>query len=211
MTSWSRPPPPSTSLAWTTGLGATKGDLAEVIVRQPSYFTTLSQALEDVPLDDWLAWLYWQVVHSSAPYLTLVIVAESFHSTNDSGRHRGPTGPLEARRGPWCRERSVRRSVSSTSQRHFPPRRSSRWTSLVANLVEAYRRNIDALEWMAPRPGEGSREAGRLPAEDRLSTNGGGTTRRVEIARDDLLGNVRRSAAFETERQLGKLGGSGGP
>ena len=55
--------------AWIDGMQAPDVAFAEVVVRQPSFLDTLDEALTDVPLDDWKAWLTWNLVHASAPYL----------------------------------------------------------------------------------------------------------------------------------------------
>ncbi len=193
--------------AWGSGLGAPDGALAEVVVRQPSYLATLSQALTDVPLDDWKAWLTWQVVHASAPFLTRAIVSESFdfYSRTLAG--------TEVQRDRWKRGVAVVQAALGEAigeqyvARHFPPEAKQQMDALVANLVEAYRRNIDTLEWMGPET--------RRKALDKLAVfrpKIGYPPRwrdysAIEIDRADLIGNVRRGAAFETDRQFGKLGG----
>ena len=56
--------------AYVTNLGAADLDpervLAEVCVRQPSYLAHLSTVLDEVPLDDWRAWLLAHVLRSAA-------------------------------------------------------------------------------------------------------------------------------------------------
>jgi putative endopeptidase len=194
-------------IAWSAGLGAPEGAFAEVIVRQPSYLTTLSEALGDVPLDDWKAWLTWQVVHSSAPFLSRAIVKENFdfYSRTLAG--------TEEQRDRWKRGVAVVQSALGEAigeqyvQRHFPPEAKQQMDVLVANLVEAYRHNIDTLEWMSPQT--------RRKALDKLAVfrpKIGYPPRwrdysSIEIDPGDLMGNARRAAAFETDRQFGKLGG----
>ena len=56
----------------------TRQTLAETIVRQPSYLQHLSTALEEVPLDDWKAWVAIRVVRSASPYLSSAFVEENF-------------------------------------------------------------------------------------------------------------------------------------
>ena len=106
----------------------------------------------------------------------------------------------------WSR-RSARRSASSTSSGTSRRRPRSGWTTLVANLVEAYRRNIDQLDWMSAET--------KVRAEEKLARfmpkigypDQWRDYSTLQVDRDDLLGNVRAGAAFETDRELGKLGG----
>lgn len=80
---------------------------------------------------------------------------------------------------------------------------------LVANLQEAYRRNISDLEWMSPQ----TREAALAKLEkftppkigyppDKWRDYAG-----LEISATDLVGNYRRGYAAEYDRDLAKLGG----
>jgi endothelin-converting enzyme/putative endopeptidase len=77
---------------------------------------------------------------------------------------------------------------------------------LVANLTEAYRRNIAKLDWMT--------EDTKQRAFDKLKTFNPkiGYPEKfrdystLEIGPDDLMANVEAAAAFETDRQLNKIG-----
>ena len=133
---------------WTAALGADEQTLAETIVRQPSYLEHLSAALDEVSLDDWKAWLAIRVVRSAAPYLSAAFVEENF---DFYGRTLQGTEELRARwkRGVSFVEGSIGEAVGEQYvARHFPPRAKEMMVDLVANLIEAYRRNIDALDWM---------------------------------------------------------------
>src|SRR5699024_2783848 len=44
--------------------------LAEVVLRQPSYFEALSKALDAAHLPAWTDWLRWQLIRAAAPYLS---------------------------------------------------------------------------------------------------------------------------------------------
>jgi putative endopeptidase len=77
---------------------------------------------------------------------------------------------------------------------------------LVANLVEAYRQRIDALDWMSPETRQRALEklgqfTPKIGYPDKWRDYSG-----LEVRSDDLVGNVRRSVAVETARQLAKLG-----
>jgi predicted metalloendopeptidase len=91
-------------------------------------------------------------------------------------------------------------------ERHFPPEAKGRMDALVANLIEAYRRDIERLDWMGPETRAKALEKLRLfrpkigypPKWRDYST--------IEVDPADLFGNVRRARAFETDRQLAKIG-----
>ena len=197
------------ALPWSTWLAAIGGSdevLAEVVVRQPSYFAALSEELQEADLDGWKTWLRWKVVHAAAPYLSGAFVAENF---DFYGRTLSGVPQIRDR---WKRGVSLLESVLGEAlgrlyvAEHFPPSSKARMEQLVANLVEAYRQRISELPWMTPET--------RQRALDKLATFtpkiGYPDTWRdyaaLDIVPGDLLGNVGRAAAFETDRELGKIG-----
>jgi len=78
--------------------------------------------------------------------------------------------------------------------------------TLVDNLLEAYRESISTLDWMSP--GTQKEALAKLAKFNRKI----GYPKRwidyskLEIRRDDLVGNVMRANRFEDARQLAKLG-----
>jgi len=193
--------------AWLEGFDAPPSVLEEVIVRQPGYLTAAGAALTEVDLADWGLWLAWQVLAAAAPYLHEEVVAESFafYQHTLSGvpeqRERWKRGIALVEGG--LGEAAGRLYV----ERHFPQAAKERMVELVDNLVEAYRRNIDALPWMSAET--------KVRAQEKLGRFvpkiGFPDTWRdysaLTIDRADLLGNVRAAARFERDRNLAKLGG----
>ena len=191
---------------WSEGLGVPAAVFDQVVVRQPSFVAAWGEALVDVDLDDWRLWLAWQVVNSTAPYLSSEFVALDFAFYG-----RTLTGAPEQRerwkRGVGLVERSLGEAVGELYvERHFPPTAKTRMEELVANVVEAYRRSIDSLEWMGP---ETRRRA--LSKLDRFTPKIGypDTWRDytdLAIDRHDLVGNVRAASAFDLAWELDKIG-----
>jgi len=193
--------------AWLEGVEAPGSVLDEVVVRQPDFLAALAQALDAVPIGDWGLWLAWRVLSGSAPYLGDDVADESFAFYG-----RTLTGAPEQKerwkRGIDTVESALGEAVGQLYvERHFPPEAKERMTTLVANLVEAYRRNIDQLDWMSAET--------KVRAEEKLARfmpkigypDQWRDYSSLQVDRDDLLGSVRAGAAFETDRELGKLGG----
>ncbi|HJR36842.1 MAG TPA: M13-type metalloendopeptidase [Nocardioidaceae bacterium] len=191
---------------WASGLGTTDETFADVIVRQPSYLVHLSKALEEVTLDEWRSWLAMRVVQAAAPYLSGDFVDENF---DFYGKTLNGTPELRARwkRGVALVEGALGEAVGEIYvERHFPPTSKALMDDLVANLIEAYRRNIEKLDWM----GEDTKKRAyeklttfrpKIGYPEKFRDYSG-----LEVDPADLLGNVGRAAAFETDRQLGKIG-----
>lgn len=192
--------------AWATALGCADETLAEVVVRQPSFFEHFTQVAEDTPLDDWKAWTAIRVIWSAAPYLSSAFVEENF---TFFGKTLNGTPELRARwkRGVSFVEGSVGEAVGEEYvARHFPARAKEMMDELVANLLEAYRRSISALDWM----GEETKQRAYAKLETFRPKIGHPEKFRdysaLMVTADDLLGNARAAAEFETDRQLAKIG-----
>jgi putative endopeptidase len=192
--------------AWWTGLGASEEVLAETVVRQPSYLGHLSVALQEVPIEQWREWLAMRIIRRAAPYLPSAFVEENF---DFYGRTLNGTPELRARwkRGVAVVESALGEAVGEVYvARHFPPTSKALMDDLVANLIEAYRRNIEKLDWMTDET--------KKRAYEKLETfnpkigypKAFRDYSALEISADDLMANVVAAAAFETARQLDKIG-----
>ncbi|HEV7194730.1 MAG TPA: M13-type metalloendopeptidase [Pedococcus sp.] len=192
-------------VSYVQGLGADKA-FEQVVVGQPEFLTGLSDALLEVPLDDWKAWLAFHLVESTAPLLSSAFVDAEF---DFSGR---VISGLPANRERWKRgvslvEGAIGEAVGQLyAERYFPPHAKDRMLELVGNLVEAFRRSFEQLDWM----GEQTREQA-LAKLDSFTPKIGYPDRWRDYSAltidDDLVGNVWRASEFEFERQLNKLGG----
>ena len=192
--------------AYITNLGGNDETLAEVCVRQPSYLAHLSSVLEEVPLDDWREWLLAHVLRAAAAYLT-----DDFVETNFDfyGRTLNGTPELRARwkRGVALVEGAMGEAVGKEYvARHFPPRSKAMMDELVANLLAAYRRSISRLDWMTEETKERASEKldtfrPKIGYPEKFRDYSA-----LKVSRDDLLGNVAAASAFETDRQLAKIG-----
>ncbi|QSE82755.1 M13 family metallopeptidase [Rhodococcus koreensis] len=193
--------------SWIGALGGTSKQFAEIVVRQPDYLTTLTGLWTSEDLDDWKAWATWNVIRSRAPYLTQALVEENFAFYGKT-----LTGAEEIRER-WKRGVSLVQDLLGEAvgklyvERHFPADAKARMQELVANLQEAYRRNISDLDWMSPE----TRQAALRKLEKFTPKIGYPDKWRdysaVTISRDDLVGNYRSGFAAEYDRDLAKLGG----
>ena len=122
--------------------------LETVVVRQPSFFAGVNELFAAFDAPAWQSWLLWHTLSGSAPHLSAAFVQENFDffGTTLSGvpqmreRWKRAVSLVEAALGEAIGEHYV--------ERHFPPRAKQRMEELVANLTEAYRVDIAALDWM---------------------------------------------------------------
>lgn len=198
--------------AWTSALAegvseSGPGLFAEVVVRQPDYVRTFAQTWAAESLADWQAWAMWRLLRSRAAYLTDPIVEENFDFYG-----RTLTGAQENRER-WKRGVSLVQDLLGEAvgklyvAEHFPPEAKARMVELVANLQEAYRRNIADLDWMGPET-----RAAALAKLEKFTPKIGYPDKwrdysAIVIVPTDLVGNYRRGYAAEHDRDLNKLGG----
>ncbi len=193
---------------WTTWLNDTgigcKVDY--VIVSQPSFITGFNKLLNKTPLSTWKVYFQWQVLHANAAYL-----AKDFAQENFAFYGKVLSG-IDEQQPRW------KRGVNATDgalgealgklyvEQHFPAERKARMEQLVKNLLAAFKESINTLDWMGPDT--------KLQAQAKLAKfttkigypNKWRDYSKLTVARDDLVGNVLRSHAFDYQKEVDKLG-----
>jgi len=192
---------------WLTAVASGHEDgFAEIDVNQPSYLEGLGALLTEERLEDWKAWLRLHIVRSSAPFLSAAFVDANFafYGTELTGV---PVNRERWKRGVGFVEAAMGEAVGKVYvERHFPPAAKEAMDELVGNLIEAYRQSISRLEWMTEETRGRALEklAAFTPKVGYPVTWKDYDALVVDAA--DLIGNVRRTNAWEHERQLAKLG-----
>ncbi|MGL4176380.1 MAG: M13 family metallopeptidase [Dermatophilaceae bacterium] len=193
--------------AYLRGLRAPDGTFDAVVVRQPDHVRSVAAALDELPIESWRDWLAWQVAHATAPYLASAVVDENFafYGRTLSGV---PENRERWKRGVALVEGAMGEAVGRLYvERHFPPHAKTAMVTLVSNLVEAFRQSLSRVPWMGPATrAEALEKLGRFTPKIGYPDTWRDYSALV-VAPDDLVGNVRRAAAFEVDRALAKLGG----
>jgi putative endopeptidase len=191
---------------WRNGMEVPVGAFEQVVLRQPSFASAVGALFTESNLDAWKDWLSWQIIAGDAPFLSDPFVDEHFDFYG-----RTLTG-AESIRPRWKRAVALAEGAMGEAvgkiyvERNYPPEVKARMDVLVANLIEAYRQSISALEWM----GEATRQRA-LDKLDAFTPKIGYpvkwrdySTLRVDAG--DLLANVRAASEFEFARNLAKIG-----
>ena len=192
--------------AWLDGVGGEARILDPVNVEQPSYLTGFADALDDETLDVWKAWLTWRLVSERAPYLNSAMVDERF---DFAGRTLSGIPEIRER---WKRGVSLVESLIGEAagqlyvEKHFPPHAKQRMEQLVANVVEAYRRDFETLTWMSEQTREKALEklakfTPKIGYPDQWKDYSA-----IQIRPDDLIGNIAAGTAWEVDRMLSRVG-----
>ncbi|MFD1467440.1 M13 family metallopeptidase [Hymenobacter caeli] len=189
---------------WFGQLGAPRVDT--VIVGQPEFYQTVGQLLKTKPVEDWKAYLTWQVARGFAPTLSRPFVDENFkfYGTTLSG--------AKAMRPRWKRVLDMQENALGDAlgqlfvKEYFKPEAKARYDTLVKNVVASFAEHIKNVDWMSAPT--------KVVALDKLHK----ITPKVgypdkwkdysalTIDRSSLTANVMRANAWRYNYQLHKLG-----
>jgi endothelin-converting enzyme/putative endopeptidase len=186
--------------------GAGLSSQASFIVWQPAAFTGESALVASTALDTWKDWLAFHLIDAYAGVLPKGFAEESFAFF---GRTLSGTPEQRPR---WQRGIGVVNGYLGDAvgqvyaQRYFSAEAKAQVQTMVANIIAAFRRRIDALPWMDP--------ATKAEAQAKLTTLYVGigypeswrNYSTYEIKADDIFGNLWRGSLFDYQRDLGRLG-----
>jgi putative endopeptidase len=182
-------------------------DINGVVVMQRDYLKALDSIIQDTSMDDWKTYLKWQVLNTTAGILNEELDRQNFEFYSKTLRGIEEQLPLW-RRGVDVVNGNLGEVVGKVYvARHFPPEAKAKMQDLVGNLIKAYEDSIRRLEWMGAET--------RAEALDKLSKftskigypNVWKDYSKLDIERDDLVGNMARSALTVYERNINRQGG----
>ncbi|RYY86120.1 MAG: M13 family peptidase [Chitinophagaceae bacterium] len=196
----------TSGIDWKMMLGNLKlTGVDSVIVSNPNFLRTVDILLTALPLDDWKNYLKWNLLNSTAPYLSKQFEQESFalRSVLTGQKEMTPrwqfvSGVVDSQLGDQLGQMYV--------SRYFKPEAKQRMLELVNNLQETFSNRIKGLNWMS--------EETKVLALEKLNA----FTKKIaypdkwkdyssiSIARNDLLGNVRRAAQWRYNEMIGRFG-----
>jgi putative endopeptidase len=191
---------------WISASNTPDNVLAQVVVRQPSFFEGLSKLITNFEADKWRSWLTWHIISGASPYLTKALVDENFnfYGTTLSGI---PKLKERWKRGVGLVEGALGEAVGQIYvDRHFGKQAKERMVGLVANLIQAYRVDIKALTWMSD---ETKQKA--FTKLDKFTPKIGYPDKwrdysKLAITADDLIGNLAQIAKYSQDFEYAKIG-----
>ena len=176
------------------------------IVWQPDAFTAESALVASTALDTWKDWLAYHVIDAYSGVLPKAFAQERFAFF---GKELSGTPEQRPR---WQRAVFVVDGLLGDvvgqifAQRYFSPQAKAQADAMVANLIAAFRKRIEALSWMDPST--------KAEAEAKLSTLYVGIGypetwhdySNFEVKPDDVFGNFWRGSLADYQRQIARLG-----
>ena len=196
------------NFAWGAYLAeAGIANIDHVVVTQLDHMKALDGIIQDTPMDDWKTYLKWSALNATAGLLNEALDLQNFEFYSKTLRGIEEPRPLW-RRGVSAVNANLGEVVGKVYvAQHFPPEAKAKMQELVGNLIKAYEISIKELDWMGDET--------RTQALDKLSKF---TAKigypdvwkdysKLDIERDDLVGNVHRSALMLYERNIERQGG----
>jgi putative endopeptidase len=197
----------SPSFDWPVYWKAIKvGHFDTLNVATPDFFKALNAEIETEPADTWKAYFRWHTIHGSATDLPKAFFDENFAFFGKMLAGQKEPAP----RWKQCTAATDQALGEAVGQDwvkvNFPPAAKASMDQLVAALEKSLGDDIRTLPWMS--------DATKKEAEEKLSLirNKIGYPDKwrdysaLKVERDDLIGNIHRSAVFERDYDLAKLG-----
>ncbi|MEO3681268.1 M13-type metalloendopeptidase [Shewanella vesiculosa] len=197
----------ASEINWDGYLAALGGDKqTDIIINQPSYIQGLNEVIKNNDLDTWKNYMTWMALTHNASNLSQALDNENFAFFSKTLNGQEEQEPR------WKRGVST---VSDTLgevvgkvyvKRHFAPEAKTRMEQLVENLRGAYSSSIDSLDWMSADT--------KVAAKDKLAKfnpkigypNKWDDYSKLTIKADDLVGNAKRAAIVQHNKDIAKLG-----
>ncbi|MCF6439076.1 M13 family metallopeptidase [Pseudoalteromonas luteoviolacea] len=181
-------------------------DVEDIIVSQPSYFTQLSNIVNNTDIDAWRAYLTFHLVSNYAELLERKIVDLHF------GFYGKTLRGLEAQSPMWKKAADASNDVLGELlgkiyvKEHFPPEAKARMSKMVDNLILGFDKSIDDLEWMSAQ----TKTAAKAKLNKFTPKIGYPDQWRdysaLEINADDLVGNYIRYNEWSHRLMIEDLG-----
>ena len=171
----------------------------------PKFFAAVSRELTTTPVAQWRDYLRWQLVHAFAPFLSQAFVDENFRLVQAvSGDQELPPR--------WRRVLSAENEALGFAvghafvQRRFPPEARAQVLDILHGIRAALRADIETRPWMGDATRARALEKLALIEERIGYPEVWRDYSRLWIDRGPYVLNVLRANAFDSARELAKIG-----
>jgi len=176
------------------------------IVTTPEFFQALDQWIRTEPVDHWRSYLRFHILQKAASSLSDDFVNASFEFNDKQLFGQQQIQPRWRR----CVARTDRDLGEALGQayvaRAFPPASKQRMLTMVADLKSALDRDIEAADWMQPQTKAAAHRKLAAQIEKIGYPDHWRDYSSLNITAESNLGNIERAAAFESNRQMQKIG-----
>jgi len=186
-----------------------KIDLVEpgdINVRQPEFFKAAANSFKSTPIDDWKAYLRWNLINATAPYLSKDFVDEEFDFNERTLRGTQQIKP-RWKRVVASEDDAIGEALGKLYVGfYFPPEAKARALELVNNLKEALADRIKTLDWMdEPTKKEALKKLEAFQVKIGYPDKWLDYSL-LQIDRGPFVLNTIRAEKFEADRDVQKIG-----
>jgi endothelin-converting enzyme/putative endopeptidase len=175
-------------------------------VTEPEFYQEVDRLIQSESLDDWKTYLRWHLVHAWAPYLSMNFQQENFDFYSHTLRGVTAMEPRWKRCVRWV-DRDLGEALGQVFvAKTFGPDVKARTVKMTREIEAAMEDDLKDLPWMGPETKQQALDklhsiVNKIGYPDKWRDYSS-----LEIVRGDFAGNVRRSAIFESKRELAKIG-----
>jgi len=175
-------------------------------VAEPEFFKGLNALIAKQPVDAWKAYFRWHTLHAYATNLPKALYDENFAFFGKTlAGQQAPTP-----RWKQCTQMTDNALGEAVGQDwvkvNFPPAAKESMDKLVAALEKSLGDDIKTLPWMSEATKKAAQEKLDLVRNKIGYPENWRSYTALAVDRDDLIGNLRRTAVFERNWDLGHLG-----
>ncbi len=176
-----------------------------MLVGAPKFFTDLNALLVATPVSDWKTYLQWNVLKTSAPYLSSAFVDANFAFTQVLTGQKVQTPR-------WQRMSQLTDGTLGELlgqlyvEKLFKPEAKARMVQMVANLIKAYEIRIKNLDWMSAETKVKALDklhafTPKIAYPDQFKNYDG-----LAVSKENFLQNLRNAAVWGYNDMVGQLG-----
>lgn len=176
-----------------------------ILVSNPSFLKTADILLTALPLQDWKAYLRWNVLRSAAPYLSSAFVNESFRLSQvltgqkeQTPRWQRISGLIDNTLGDLLGQLYV--------QKYFKGEAKTRMQEMVNNLQQTFAERIKRLDWMSDVTKEKALQKLNAFTKKIAYPDVWKDYQGVTVNAGDFLGNLRSTSVWGYNYMTNKLG-----
>src|SRR5580698_621127 len=195
------------SFRWKEYLAALQAPaITKVNVAEPAFYRALEVQLKANSVDDLRSYLRWHLVHAKARFLSSAFVEADF---NFSSKYLRGVTAMQPR---WKRcvqlvDHTLGEALGQGFvEKTFTPETKARTVAMTKEIESAMRSEIEGLPWMSPA----TKRQALLKLRGVVDKIGYPDKWRdyssVEIRPDDFVGDIDRAVAFESRRDLARIG-----
>jgi putative endopeptidase len=186
--------------------GIDQASLSNLNVATPDYFKAMDQVIASSSLDTIKSYLRFHVANTAAPWLSTPFADANFDFFSKQLQGQDAQTP-RWKRCTRLTDRALGEAVGQDwVKQYFPPDSKASMEKLVAALETALGQDIQSLPWMS----DATKKQAELKLSEFRQKIGYPDKWRdysaFKVERDDLVGNIKRDAAFEFNYDMNKIG-----